>query len=199
MIREIKIFRLLNRPKIGVTLSFASLLWSWNSPFSHVNLWKMPFWIVKSLYWHYFFRDLFFAASTWKYMTPNREIDHFKAWKCEMHHIFPVKTWIGYPYSPPQVISSLFSKYLVYCCHSLRVNTGIQGSACFWWLISTVDDPRPDGQHHWQFEITGYCRCPGPGPCITTATWRCRNNFSQWGCSFHWKLRCHWLEFLRQR
>ena len=29
--------------------------------------------------------------------------------------------------------------------------------------------------------------------------WRCRKNFSQWECSFHWKLRCHWLEFLRQR
>ena len=40
---------------------------------------------------------------------------------------------------------------------------------------------------------------PWAGPCITTATWRCPNNFSQWGCSFHWKLRCHWLEFLRQR
>ena len=23
--------------------------------------------------------------------------------------------------------------------------------------------------------------------------------FSQWECSFHWKLRCHWLEFLQQR
>ena len=39
----------------------------------------------------------------------------------------------------------------------------------------------------------------GPEPCLTTATWRCRKNFSQWECSFHWKLRCHWLEFLRQR
>ena len=38
-----------------------------------------------------------------------------------------------------------------------------------------------------------------PGPCLTTATWRCRKNFSQWECSFHWKLRCHWLEFLQQR
>ena len=38
-----------------------------------------------------------------------------------------------------------------------------------------------------------------PGPCLTTATWRCRKNFSQWERSFHWKLRCHWLEFLRQR
>ena len=38
-----------------------------------------------------------------------------------------------------------------------------------------------------------------PGPRLTTATWRCRRNFSQWECSFRWKLRCHWLEFLRQR
>ena len=38
-----------------------------------------------------------------------------------------------------------------------------------------------------------------PGPSLTTATWRCRKNFSQWECSFHWKLCCHWLEFLRQR
>ena len=37
------------------------------------------------------------------------------------------------------------------------------------------------------------------GPCLTTATRRCRKNFSQWERSFHWKLRCHWLEFLRQR
>ena len=38
-----------------------------------------------------------------------------------------------------------------------------------------------------------------PGPCLTTATWRCCKNFSQWECSLYWKLRCHWLEFLRQR
>ena len=37
------------------------------------------------------------------------------------------------------------------------------------------------------------------GPCHTTAKWRCRKKFSQWECSFHWKLRCHWLEFLRQQ
>ena len=37
-----------------------------------------------------------------------------------------------------------------------------------------------------------------PGPCLTTATCRCRKNFSQWECSFYWKLHCHWLEFLRQ-
>ena len=32
-----------------------------------------------------------------------------------------------------------------------------------------------------------------PGPCLTTTTWRCRKNSSQW------KLRCHRLEFLQQR
>ena len=37
------------------------------------------------------------------------------------------------------------------------------------------------------------------GPCLTTATWRCRKNFSQWERSFLWKLCCHWLEGLRQR
>ena len=41
---------------------------------------------------------------------------------------------------------------------------------------------------------TGAARGPGP-----SATWSCRNNLSQWERSFHWKLRCHWLEFLRQR
>ena len=42
------------------------------------------------------------------------------------------------------------------------------------------------------------CNCSEPGPCLTTATWRCCKNLSQWERSFHWKLRCHWLEFLRQ-
>ena len=37
------------------------------------------------------------------------------------------------------------------------------------------------------------------GPCITTATWHCCKNFGQWERSFHWKLRCLWLKFLRQR
>ena len=37
------------------------------------------------------------------------------------------------------------------------------------------------------------------GPCLTTATWRCRKNFSQWERSFLWKLRFHWLKGLRQR
>ena len=46
--------------------------------------------------------------------------------------------------------------------------------------------------------VPGHPLWCSPGPCINTATWRCRKNFSQWECSFHWKLRCHWLEFLRQ-
>ena len=41
--------------------------------------------------------------------------------------------------------------------------------------------------------------CHDPGPCITTAIWRCRETLSQWECSFHWKLRCHWLKGLWQR
>ena len=39
----------------------------------------------------------------------------------------------------------------------------------------------------------------GARPCHTTATWRCRKNFSQWERSFLWKLRCHWVKGLRQR
>ena len=38
-----------------------------------------------------------------------------------------------------------------------------------------------------------------PGPCLTTAIWRCRKNSSQWRHSFQWKLSSHWLKFLRQR
>ena len=38
-----------------------------------------------------------------------------------------------------------------------------------------------------------------PGPCLTTATQCCHKNFSQWECSFLWKLHCQWLKFLWQR
>ena len=38
-----------------------------------------------------------------------------------------------------------------------------------------------------------------PGPCLTTAVWRCLKNSSQWQRSFQWKLHSHWLKFLRQR
>ena len=38
-----------------------------------------------------------------------------------------------------------------------------------------------------------------PGPFLTTATWCCHKNFSQWERSFLWKLSCHWLKGLRQR
>ena len=37
-----------------------------------------------------------------------------------------------------------------------------------------------------------------PGPCITNVIATCRKNFSQWERSFLWKLRCHWLKFLRR-
>ena len=72
--------------------------------FSHVNLWKMPFSIVKPWCWHYIFRDLFFDASTWKNGILNREIGHFVSQKHEMIHTFPVKTWIGYPYYAPSFV-----------------------------------------------------------------------------------------------
>ena len=39
-------------------------------------------------------------------------------------------------------------------------------------------------------------RCPGP--CITNVIATCRKNFSQWESSFLWKLRYHWLKFLRR-
>ena len=37
-----------------------------------------------------------------------------------------------------------------------------------------------------------------PGPCITNVIATCRKNFSQWESSFLWKLRYHWLKFLRR-
>ena len=42
-----------------------------------------------------------------------------------------------------------------------------------------------------------HCWCM-PGPCITNVIATCRKNFSQWDSSFLWKLRCHWLKFLRR-
>ena len=33
----------------------------------------------------------------------------------------------------------------------------------------------------------------------STWFWSCRKNFRQWQRSFQWKLRPHWLKFLRQR
>ena len=44
--------------------------------------------------------------------------------------------------------------------------------------------------HKEEFEL--------PGPCITNVIATRRNNFSQWEHSFLWKLRCHWLKFLRR-
>ena len=35
-------------------------------------------------------------------------------------------------------------------------------------------------------------------PCITTVIWPCCKTFSQWQCSFHWKLHSHWLKGLQQ-
>ena len=53
-------------------------------------------------------------------------------------------------------------------------------------LASPVYQPIP---HLW---------CGKAGPCITNVIATCRKNFSQWESSFLWKLRCHWLKFLRR-
>ena len=42
------------------------------------------------------------------------------------------------------------------------------------------------------------CQRSNPGPCITNVIATCRKNFSQWESSFLWKLRYHWLKFLRR-
>ena len=47
------------------------------------------------------------------------------------------------------------------------------------------------GIHKWLVD-------KGPGPCITNVIATCRKNFGQWERSFLWKLRCHWLKFLRR-
>ena len=52
---------------------------------------------------------------------------------------------------------------------------------------------------HTAPELGHHCTCRCPGPCLTTAIWRCRKPFSQWHRSFQRKLRSHWLKFLRQR
>ena len=39
----------------------------------------------------------------------------------------------------------------------------------------------------------------GGGPTITSAIWNCCKTFSQWQCSFYWKLHCHCLKGLWQR
>ena len=52
---------------------------------------------------------------------------------------------------------------------------------------------------HYDVNLMRIARSSYPGPCITPAIWRCRKTVSQWQGSFQWKLRSHWLKFLRQR
>ena len=48
-------------------------------------------------------------------------------------------------------------------------------------------------------QLHAYCLLTkSPGTCITARIWWCRKSFSQWECSFHWKLHCHWLKGLWQ-
>ena len=56
--------------------------------------------------------------------------------------------------------------------------------------------------YHWggfigQIYLENIANHDSPGPCITNVIATCRKKFSQWERSFLWKLRCHWLKFLR--
>ena len=64
-------------------------------------------------------------------------------------------------------------------------------------LMMTYMDVIPNNWHLTLFAMTEYIRVPGP--CLTTATWRCCKKFSQWERSFQRKLCCHWMKRLRQR
>ena len=55
-----------------------------------------------------------------------------------------------------------------------------------WWRHDIV----MTSWHRNAFRITG--------PCITNVIATCRKNLSQWESSFLWKLRNHWLKFLRR-
>ena len=46
-------------------------------------------------------------------------------------------------------------------------------------------------------DIVKWKHCPRCS-CIINVIATCRKNFSQWESSFLWKLRCHWLKFLRR-
>ena len=50
----------------------------------------------------------------------------------------------------------------------------------------------------WLWLLRRLLNLLSPGPCITNVIATCRKNFSQWESSFLWKLRCHWLKFLRR-
>ena len=50
----------------------------------------------------------------------------------------------------------------------------------------------------WDTQVLGDLTTKVPGPCSNIAIWRYRKTFSQWEHSSRWKLRCHWLEGLRQ-
>ena len=84
-----------------------------------------------------------------------------------------------------------------YFCPSGPRMTSIHWAVMRFSLSRWAAKPR-HSVHHVRYAYRYSWRSGNPGPCLTTAKWRCRKNCSQWERSFLWKLRCHWLEFLRQ-
>ena len=75
------------------------------------------------------------------------------------------------------------------------------------YLLGLPSDGTYFNQNHWSpFEDLGLvdgiygCRIfKVASPAYYTAIWRCSNPFSQWQCSFQWKLRSRKPKILRQR
>ena len=67
-------------------------------------------------------------------------------------------------------------------------------------LLKTHTEPYVHmiNSHAYRISLHQTCFVMTPNNTLSPATWRCRKNFSQWDCSFLWKLRCHWLKFLRR-
>ena len=81
---------------------------------------------------------------------------------------------------------------------SPRPTTG-RGPGTFCWFFFNVMLTIWDSRHEDLLTsfFTEFQTLGSTGPCITNVIATCRKNFSQWERSFLWKLRCHWLKFLR--
>ena len=70
--------------------------------------------------------------------------------------------------------------------HTIVVSLWSDSNPC---SFEQLNIPCKVGQYH-----AYYC----PGSTLTTAIWCCCNHFSQWQCSFLWKLHSRWLKFFWQ-
>ena len=83
--------------------------------------------------------------------------------------------------------------YWQYCSRLDVLKSSLLGSFQTTVFISQIND-----EIVICLEILIHWQVCNPGPCITNVIATCRKNFSQWERSFLWKLRCHWLKFLRR-